>query len=179
MKNDHYRVGDGYRLLPNHPFIQNFWANVFPNHNGWKVVWRDYTSMKQDVEFNNEKDAIDYCNNLKHSMAEGCTVDVDEFDDHDSDYNIYRQDDKNTNSNDAFYESREWREVRYEALKRDGAKCRCCGATAVEGKKLHVDHIKPRARSPELELDINNLQILCEDCNLGKGVRDQTDWRAR
>ncbi|MFC6439812.1 HNH endonuclease [Bowmanella sp. JS7-9] len=33
---------------------------------------------------------------------------------------------------------------------------------------LHVDHVKPRAKFPELALDINNLQILCETCNLGK-----------
>lgn len=33
---------------------------------------------------------------------------------------------------------------------------------------LHVDHIKPRSKYPELELEISNLQVLCEDCNLGK-----------
>lgn len=62
------------------------------------------------------------------------------------------------------------------ALKKHGAKCQCCGS---EGHyvPLHVDHVRPRYTHPELSLDINNLQILCEDCNLGKGAWDATDWR--
>ena len=43
--------------------------------------------------------------------------------------------------------------------------------------ELHVDHIKPRSKHPELELDINNLQILCKDCNLGKSNTDSIDYR--
>jgi 5-methylcytosine-specific restriction endonuclease McrA len=79
---------------------------------------------------------------------------------------------------DAFLESREWRQIRYRALRLHGAKCLCCGHTAqTSGKPLHVDHIKPRALFPELALDLNNLQVLCADCNLGKGAWDQTDWR--
>lgn len=76
-----------------------------------------------------------------------------------------------------FYESDGWRRVRYEALKRHGAKCQCCGARPSAGKPLHVDHIKPRARFPALELQLSNLQVLCKDCNLGKGAWDKTDWR--
>jgi len=76
-----------------------------------------------------------------------------------------------------FYKSDEWREVRYKALVMHGAQCQCCGATRADGVKLHVDHIKPKSKFPELALDIKNLQILCEDCNLGKMARDQTDWR--
>lgn len=45
------------------------------------------------------------------------------------------------------------------------------------GIELHVDHIKPISRAPDLALNINNLQILCKDCNLGKGNRDKKDWR--
>lgn len=78
----------------------------------------------------------------------------------------------------AFYYSREWRTLRYEALRKHGAACQCCGATAISsGRPMHVDHIKPRSRFPELELSLSNLQVLCEDCNMGKGGRDQTDWR--
>lgn len=73
-----------------------------------------------------------------------------------------------------FYESREWREVRYMAIKRNGRACLACGQTR---KKLHVDHIKPRSKYPHLALDLNNLQVLCEDCNLGKSNKDETDWR--
>lgn len=73
-----------------------------------------------------------------------------------------------------FYKSREWRQVRYDALKRSSGKCECCGKNK---KPLHVDHIKPRSKYQKLELDIKNLQVLCDDCNLGKGARDETDWR--
>lgn len=79
-----------------------------------------------------------------------------------------------------FYRSRPWRELRHAALKLYGAKCQCCGGTPLStGGPMHVDHIKPRSKFPELELEISNLQILCEDCNMGKGGQDQTDWRGR
>jgi len=76
-----------------------------------------------------------------------------------------------------FYRTPAWREARYQALKRAGGACQCCGARASLGKPLHVDHIKPRSRFPDLELDVTNLQVLCDDCNLGKGAGDETDWR--
>jgi len=76
-----------------------------------------------------------------------------------------------------FYQSDPWRDVRYRALVLHGAQCQCCGRTPRHGVVLHVDHIKPRSKYPELELDISNLQVLCEDCNLGKLARDETDWR--
>lgn len=72
-----------------------------------------------------------------------------------------------------FYWTWEWRRVRYGVLQRLGAKCQCCGAT----DKIHVDHIKPRSKYPDLELVPANLQILCEACNMGKSNLDETDWR--
>lgn len=80
---------------------------------------------------------------------------------------------------DAFLQSFEWRRIRMVVLKRDGAKCRCCGATPATGAVMNVDHIKPRRIFPELALDPNNLQVLCGDCNHGKGNWDMTDWRAK
>jgi 5-methylcytosine-specific restriction endonuclease McrA len=77
----------------------------------------------------------------------------------------------------AFYDSREWQELRYRVLRKYGATCQCCGATRRDGVRIHVDHIKPRSRFPSLELDENNLQVLCEPCNMGKGAQDLTDWR--
>jgi 5-methylcytosine-specific restriction endonuclease McrA len=64
-----------------------------------------------------------------------------------------------------------------QALKKYGAKCMCCGATPATGSIMNVDHIKPRKIFPELALDIDNLQILCHECNHGKGNWDMTDWR--
>jgi len=81
-------------------------------------------------------------------------------------------------SSQRFYISREWRRVRYQALKKHGAKCQCCGMSpSKHGIVLHVDHVKPRSKYPALELELSNLQVLCEDCNLGKSNIDVTDWR--
>lgn len=74
----------------------------------------------------------------------------------------------------AFYDSKKWQVLRYKVFKRDGKKCACCESTK---GPFHIDHIKPRSKFPELELDIGNLQVLCEDCNMGKGGWDSTDWR--
>lgn len=78
---------------------------------------------------------------------------------------------------DAFFSSREWKEVRYFALQRAGGACQCCGAKASDGIQLHADHIKPRYKFPHLALDPDNIQCLCGDCNIGKGAWDSTDWR--
>lgn len=78
-----------------------------------------------------------------------------------------------------FYESMGWRAVRYKALVLHGGRCQCCGAGREQGKIMHVDHIKPKSLYPELALVLDNLQVLCEDCNLGKSNRDETDWRPR
>ncbi len=76
-----------------------------------------------------------------------------------------------------FYESDEWRLVRYEALKFNDGRCALCGHGRSDGVKLHVDHIKPRSKYPKLELSLSNLQVLCENCNAGKGARHADDWR--
>ncbi len=79
--------------------------------------------------------------------------------------------------NPKFYSSREWRKLRYEALVKHGNSCMVCGASPMDGIVIHVDHIKPRSLHPELALKLDNLQILCKDCNLGKSNIDDTDWR--
>ena len=58
-----------------------------------------------------------------------------------------------------------WR-LRAQVLLRDGATCRMCGARPEHGVRLHVDHIQPWAKGGETILE--NLQILCERCNVGK-----------
>lgn len=78
-----------------------------------------------------------------------------------------------------FYDSKEWKYARYKALQRMGGRCMCCGASAAEGRQMNVDHIKSVRYHWRLRLDQNNLQVLCSDCNVGKGARDDTDWRPR
>lgn len=78
----------------------------------------------------------------------------------------------------SFYEMPEWRELRYQVLVKHKGKCLCCGRSYAEhGVVIHVDHIKPKSKYPKLVLEISNLQILCEDCNMGKSNKDETDWR--
>ncbi len=59
--------------------------------------------------------------------------------------------------------------LRYDILKRDGFRCKACGASTQDGIQLHVDHIFPIAKGgltvPE------NLQALCDCCNMGKGAQ--------
>lgn len=82
---------------------------------------------------------------------------------------------------DNFYDTWAWKDIRYQALHKCGRRCMSCGASPLKDNKvvLHVDHIKPFRKYPELALDINNLQVLCEDCNMGKGYWDETDFRTR
>lgn len=80
---------------------------------------------------------------------------------------------------DEFFKSRQWQEVRYFVIRRDGARCVACGRTPREdGIQIHVDHIKPISLHWELRANPANLQVLCKDCNRGKSNRDTTDWRA-
>lgn len=56
--------------------------------------------------------------------------------------------------------------LRYDILKRDGFKCKICGATAQDGVKLHVDHIIPVSKGGKTVR--SNLRTLCDRCNFGK-----------
>jgi 5-methylcytosine-specific restriction endonuclease McrA len=73
----------------------------------------------------------------------------------------------------SFYSSWEWKKVRFQVLKKYGPKCMLCGSE----NRIVVDHIKPRSKFPSLELDPQNLQVLCDDCNMGKSNDDYTDFR--
>src|SRR6185436_15679711 len=81
---------------------------------------------------------------------------------------------------DDFLMSYGWRKLRMEVLVERGPTCECCGANAQRDRvKMNIDHIKPRRLFPELALVKENLQVLCDPCNHGKGNWDQTDWRER
>lgn len=80
---------------------------------------------------------------------------------------------------DDFLASKAWKRARIRALTRHGSRCQACGTTPQDGARLNVDHIKPRRLFPALALDDDNLQVLCGDCNEGKGNWDMTDFRPR
>jgi rubredoxin len=61
--------------------------------------------------------------------------------------------------------------LRFEILKRDDYRCQMCGVTAKDGATLEIDHIHPVSKGGTNDPD--NLQVLCRDCNAGKGAQCQ------
>lgn len=78
-----------------------------------------------------------------------------------------------------FYDSWEWKELRYRALAKYGRKCASCGCSPGDGYPLHVDHVQPISKHWYLRFEIFNLQVLCKDCNMGKSNKDETDFRPK
>ncbi|CCY75513.1 HNH endonuclease [Brachyspira aalborgi] len=62
--------------------------------------------------------------------------------------------------------------IRFKVMQRDDFKCQICGASPAmqAGVLLHVDHIVPVAKGGQATMD--NLQTLCQKCNLGKSDLD-------
>lgn len=60
-----------------------------------------------------------------------------------------------------------WARIRKRVFNTYGKYCMRCGRTE---KVMHVDHIKAVSRYPELRYAFDNLQVLCPDCNVRKGV---------
>lgn len=76
-----------------------------------------------------------------------------------------------------FYASWEWKRLSYDAKLERGRRCECCGARAPD-VRINTDHIKPIRWHWHLRFERSNLQVMCADCNMGKGSRDETDFRA-
>ena len=76
---------------------------------------------------------------------------------------------------DPFYGAAAWKAARQQALDRDHGycvKCRAAGRTTIDryGRSwpvlaTMVHHKKPRKEYPELELVLDNLESLCDDCH--------------
>ncbi len=66
--------------------------------------------------------------------------------------------------------------LKFIVMRRDRFCCRHCGKSPanVVGVVLHVDHIVPWSKGGETTLD--NLQTLCESCNLGKSNLVETSF---
>jgi hypothetical protein len=58
--------------------------------------------------------------------------------------------------------------IRIKVFKRDLGKCRICAST----ENLHFDHIHPFSKGGS-SIDPDNIQLLCQKCNLTKGNRIQ------
>ena len=89
----------------------------------------------------------------------------------DEDRNINSPDDKSS-----YYKHKTKREpsnrLKVQVLMRDGNRCRICGVACNDGiHKIHFDHIIPWAKGGETTLE--NLQVLCSDCNAMLGDLDK------
>jgi 5-methylcytosine-specific restriction endonuclease McrA len=61
----------------------------------------------------------------------------------------------------SLYSTERWKRVRFLAKKRDGFKCRECGASG----QLEVHHERPIRHAPELAFELSNLKTLCKACH--------------
>lgn len=91
-------------------------------------------------------------------------------------YNLYNNSENEIirKETGAFYSTREWKYLRKKVLTKYGYKCMKCG---YNDKSNCVDHIKPRSKYKDLELEFNNMQVLCTICNLIKSDRSIIDYR--
>jgi len=74
----------------------------------------------------------------------------------------------------SFYQTAAWRTLRRQVLALYGYECMSCGEYS---NMSHVDHIIPRSVDESLELDLTNLQILCENCNCNIKGTHIVDYR--
>jgi len=172
-------------LRSDHPYVAEFDPSIMGPlgmGGGFRVKWHDFSTMKQDHEFMNRDEAEAF----RHLLIAQCRRVYPEkcgswtsFEEMNAFWepNPEPPPDRALAPQDHFYQSRQWRQLRYKALKRDGARCVLCGRTRAHGVTIHVDHIEPRSKRPDLELVLSNLQVMCEDCNRGKSNLDNTDWR--
>lgn len=71
----------------------------------------------------------------------------------------------------AFYNSREWRELREYILSLNPL-CVSCKEKDRLVPATEIDHIIPISADPSKRLDINNLQPLCKSCHSEKTYRE-------
>jgi 5-methylcytosine-specific restriction enzyme A len=87
---------------------------------------------------------------------------------YDKDYDRFKRDPKST----AFYKSREWKQVRLSALRRDKWMCRHCLKDKKAKPAAVVDHIIPIKVNWSLRLSLDNMQALCHKCHNLKTLKD-------
>jgi len=64
-------------------------------------------------------------------------------------------------TNKDFLRSKEWLELRAQALLRDNHRCVLCGSS----RNLNVHHIFPRKFHKDLQKDLDNLVVVCPGCH--------------
>jgi hypothetical protein len=74
-----------------------------------------------------------------------------------------------------FYNSFAWKQLRLKVLDKYGRICMKCAGNEC----IAVDHIKPRSLYPHLQLEFDNMQVLCRSCNSKKSNRKIFDLRPK
>ena len=78
-----------------------------------------------------------------------------------------------------FYRSYDWKKIRKQIVDTREHRCACCNIKlSVNTKSLNVDHILPLKYYWDQRLDLDNLQILCDECNKAKGSKYRPDWQS-
>jgi predicted restriction endonuclease len=130
--------------------IVNVWTNLGkqPRHNDMTRDVSRFSAGTYEKRFNGWRKALEY---FVEWANDGQLPDIEIS----SSLNSSHKTPRNIN----------WR-LRALVLMRDSARCQLCGATPQDGSKLHVDHIFPWSEGGETVVE--NLQILCDRCNIGK-----------
>ena len=68
-----------------------------------------------------------------------------------------------------------WQVLRRRVFDAYGKKCMKCGNC----DELHVDHIRPKSKFPNLAYKFSNMQVLCKRCNELKSNKHCTDYRLK
>jgi len=68
-----------------------------------------------------------------------------------------------------------WNYWKQKALTRDHYTCQKCGL--YEPEIVHVDHILPKSKYPELARTLSNLITLCPNCHARKTIEDRESGR--
>ena len=151
-------------------------AKVFgipmPLENGWLNKYGDL-EITPDIEIKIKKN-LQSMIDINHPRADSARLGIKILN------NAYLTlKSKPSANSDEFLQSKSWKRLRIQAFEKYGSFCSCCGAKPTDGVRLNVDHIKPRRLFPELALNLDNLQILCSDCNSGKGNCNMTKFSGK
>jgi 5-methylcytosine-specific restriction endonuclease McrA len=68
--------------------------------------------------------------------------------------------------------AKEWSELRWRVVERDGYACSYCKRQVDD--KFHCDHVIPRSKGGKSELD--NLAVACKNCNSSKKDLLISEW---
>lgn len=77
------------------------------------------------------------------------------------------------------YYSKAFRNIRLKVFLRDGEYCVRCGRGPQDDSYLTIDHIKPVSLYPKLSLEMDNMQVLCMECNKEKSNKNCNDYRCK